>query len=232
MTPMQVHHALEGKDGIEKLNRIQKLIIGGGEIDTRLSVLIKALSTGVYQTYGMTETLTHVAMRRMSGASDIREYNALEGVSFSLDQRGCLVITDAVLGIAGMATNDQVELLSETAFRYIGRVDNVINTGGIKVHPEMVESILQARLGCRIIVAGKKDPVLGEKVVLVAELKGCRKPANLKYVIRNAALEKHQLPREVYWLDSFPESSGGKILRGKLSEKIGRMSGEALTGTG
>jgi O-succinylbenzoic acid--CoA ligase len=176
----------------------------------------------------MTETLTHVAMQKVTGKDAQKEYHALPGVTLEKDERGCLVVSDSLLGITRLVTNDQVDLVSRAAFRFLGRLDNVINTGGVKVNPEEIEDKLQRHLKNRIIIAGKEDPVLGEKLILIVELKEREKPGNLVSVIKNAALDGYERPREVYYTDFFPESAGGKVIRKKVLERIGEQAGDAL----
>ena len=228
MTPMQVHQILHSENGLEKLGKINKLIVGGGDLDALIAGELSKLTSVVYHTYGMTETLTHVAMKKLAPMPD-GAFGALPGTWFEKDERNCLVINDALLGIQGLGTNDQVELLSETSFSIQGRIDNIINTGGIKINPEVVENRIQAKLKHRIVVAGKKDRVLGEKVVLVVELRNEGTPTDLEAVLEGAGLGKFEKPREVYFVDAFPETSSGKIRRKKLMERIAMMEGKGLS---
>jgi len=216
MTPMQIHHTLMGRDGIEKLNNIHTLIIGGGEMDSALIKKVGELSNDTFQTYGMTETITHIALKKLSGPSSESTYLTLPGIVLEQDKRGCLVINDKKLGLKKLRTNDLVELISESEFKYLGRFDHVINTGGVKVVPEVVEKKLNAHMKNRIVIAGKKDKVLGEKVILIIETKESMKPDDVESVIHNTALHKYEIPREIFYVDYFPESKNGKILRKQL----------------
>ena len=227
MTPMQVHHILHLENGLKKLGKINKLIIGGGDMDALIAVELSKLTSVVYHTYGMTETLTHVAMRKLAPMPE-GAFSALPEIWFEKDQRNCLVINDALLGIQGLATNDQVELLSEARFNILGRIDNIINSGGVKINPEVIESRIQGKLRHRVVVAGKKDSVLGEKVVLVVELRNEGKPTDLGAVLEGAGLGKFEKHREIYFVDAFPETSSGKIRRKKLMDRIAMMEGKEL----
>ncbi len=232
LTPMQLHHVLDADGGAQWLGSIRNVIIGGAGMDAHQEMRLKHLPNCIHHTYGMTETLTHVAMRKVNGPDREGHYRALEGVTFGTDHRGCLLITDRLLGIDGLATNDQVSLVSVNAFRYLGRIDHVINTGGVKVNPEVVEGKLQAHLDNRVVLAGRPDPVLGEKVVLVVELGGRRKPENLRAVLDTAGLERFERPREVFFTEFFPESSAGKIGRKKIMEWIADQEGEPVNDPG
>lgn len=220
MTPMQVHHVLTGPDGTAKLNRIKTLIIGGGDMDEHLVRDVSRLSARIFQTYGMAETLTHVALKQIAGGHTDASYHALSGVSFDQDNRSCLVIRDEVLDIDELVTNDLVDLVSHSEFKFLGRMDHVINSGGVKIIPERVENKLMAGIPNRFVIAGLKDPVLGEKVVLIVEVRNSKKPIDLQSVIRKSALEKYERPREVFYVDFFPETSGGKVRRKKLLQQV------------
>jgi O-succinylbenzoic acid--CoA ligase len=227
MTPMQVHHVLHAESGRQKLGKIGNLIIGGGDMDALIAGELSNLPPMVYHTYGMTETLTHVAMKKITPLSE-GEFRALPGVRFEKDQRNCLVINDTLLGIQGLETNDQVELLSATSFNMLGRIDNIINSGGIKINPEVIENRLQGKLKHRIVVAGKMDSILGEKVILIVETRKDGPPADLIAVLRGAGLDKFEKPREIFFVDAFPETSSGKIRRKKLMERIALLKGQEI----
>lgn len=230
MTPMQVHHILDAWDGVAKLNRIKSLIIGGGEMDASLSNRVSSLSTRIFHTYGMTETLTHVAMKLLTGEKPQSVYRALEGIYFEQDERNCLVIKDLHLGFDNLVTNDLVELISDSEFNFLGRMDHVINSGGIKIIPELVENKLKSYIPNRFIIAGQKDKLLGEKVILIVEIRDSKKPGDLQSVLRQSLLEKYEIPREIYYVDFFPESSVGKIQRKKLLQRISRKNDNQESG--
>ena len=130
-----------------KLAQIKTILIGGAAINPALEKRLQNCQSKIYHSYAMTETLTHIAVRQVNsmGKSDI--FHSLEGVSFAQDSRGCLVIHDQVLQIDTLITNDIVELLDKTSFRWIGRYDNVINSGGVKIHIEEVENEIHKILG-------------------------------------------------------------------------------------
>lgn len=218
MTPMQVHNILEDTGGQSKMNSIEKLIIGGGEIDPSMNKKVSLLNNLTYQTYGMTETITHIAMKKLSGPGAEIEYRVLDGISIETDVNQCLMITDELLEIFSLKTNDIVGISTGGTFHFIGRFDHIINSGGIKVIPEVVEKKLGEQIINRIAVVGKKDKMLGEKVVLVIEKAGVGIPDDLEKKIKKASLERYETPREIKFVDHFPESSNGKILRSKLQE--------------
>ena len=173
MVPMQVHHSLDD------LHKIKKLIIGGGALSKELENKLQTVKAQCFVTYGMTETVTHIAVKSVNNyelriANDelgITNYTALPNVKFSQGKRGCLVIDAPKVSENNVITNDLVELISDTEFKWLGRFDNIINSGGIKLIPEQIEKKLAKIIEQRFFVAGVKDAVLGEKLVLVVEIK-------------------------------------------------------------
>lgn len=219
MVPLQVEHLLDrGSD----LSRIRKLIIGGAEIPEILETRICKLNIQVYATYGMTETCSHIALRKLGESSSGGNYLALPGVDLSLDARGCLVITADYLP-EPIITNDLAELTGGSAFRWIGRYDNLINSGGLKVAPEEVEARIRERTGQECAVIGLPDPKLGQRLVLVMEKNNDRDPE----IQVMSALQKflpHQLqPGEIIRVDRFPKNQAHKLDRLKLAGMVHQM---------
>ena len=157
MTPMQVFRTFELPDGKEKLNAIETLIIGGGEISIFLQKTIEGLSNNCWQTYGMTETLTHVAVRRLNGKDQSEQYSGLPGFEFSVDEHSCLKIKTPYLENKEIQTHDVVRMHASNSFRFLGRSDFVINSGGVKLFPEQIEHKLQPFFGERIIISSLPD---------------------------------------------------------------------------
>lgn len=210
MVPMQLEESL---DDIE---RVKTLIVGGAAISRILQEKVQRKSTAIFETYGMTETITHVAVRdvRLSVVkAQIRShFKALPSVILSIDDRDCLVISALKVSDNPVVTNDIVNLISETEFQWLGRYDNVINSGGIKLLPEQIESKLAALLSNKFFVAGIPDEKLGQKLILVVEGE-----ANLEKLIENikgsVRLGKFETPKSIYFLSKFIETETGKILR-------------------
>ena len=162
--PMQLHNSLED------ISRVNKLIVGGGVVSQELERKIQKISTEVYATYGMTETITHIAVKKLNHIHNEKShYKILPNIAISQDQRNCLVISAPKIVKDIVITNDVVELISETEFKWLGRIDNVINSGGIKLHPEEIEKKLSQIISQRFFVAGIPDSKLGEKLILIIE---------------------------------------------------------------
>lgn len=215
MTPMQVYNTLKQKSGHHKLNQLKNLIIGGGEINQALLKKIINLENNTYHTYGMTETLTHVALKKLNGHNPDANFIALPGIKFERDDRSCLVIHAPHLSGDKYITNDIIDLISEQTFNFIGRFDNVINSGGIKISPESVEQKLSSFISQRFIISSLPDNILGQKVVLIIE--GKEKPI-INFAKTN--LTKYEMPKQIYCLDYFPETQNGKILRKQIVKLI------------
>ncbi|MCB2219584.1 MAG: AMP-binding protein [Bacteroidetes bacterium] len=219
LTPMQLHHALQSNDGIRKINQIRKLIIGGGDISPVLMEQIRKLETDIWHTYGMAETLTHVALKKLTGENATEHFKALPGISFEQDERHCLVISAPWLSSKKIMTHDIVGLLDDQTFDFIGRFDNIINSGGFKISPEKVEARLNTILSQRFIVIGLPDVALGQKLVLVIEgshISG----VELMDQIKASGLKKHEVPREIHFLYQFPLTDSGKVIRPLVKEHI------------
>jgi len=200
MVPLQL------KKSIDQLDKVKTLIVGGGQVSRQLVDQVQPVSTQVCETYGMTETLTHVAIRPLNGPDKSDAFQALDGVHFEMDDRNCLVIHAPMLNPNSIVTNDLVDLISEKSFRWLGRYDNVINSGGVKIIPEVVEAkLVQTFSDRRFFIAGLPDESLGEKVVLVVE--------GDEINISLDVLDKFEKPKGIYFLPEFVETESGKVNR-------------------
>ncbi|MCW5519562.1 AMP-binding protein [Aureitalea sp. L0-47] len=204
MVPYQAWHSLPA------LSKVQKMIIGGGRIPAELEEKLQDVETEVFATYGMTETATHVAVRRINGPARSESFSALPDVKFSTDERQCLVINAPKILDKPITTNDVVSLHSPTNFTWHGRYDNVINSGGVKIYPEVVEAKLASDIESSFMVASEKDPELGERVILVYEGDE-RSVPNLSRAFEK--LESYERPKRVYSLSKFVYTETGKLKR-------------------
>ncbi len=192
MTPLQVFNIMNEKNRIDKLNKIENLIIGGGEISPELESKLAPLNNNIFHTYGMTETITHIALRKINGKNKDEGFMAMKNVWFEQDERDCLIIHAPHISNEKTITNDIVKLKSKTEFEFIGRYDNVINSGGIKIIPEIIEKKLRAFIDQRLFIYGKSDEKLGQKIVLVIE----GKPDNqIETIFENIPFSKFEKPR-------------------------------------
>ncbi len=205
MVPYQAYNS------IKDLHKIKKLIIGGGVVSEDLENNLQSINTEVFSTYGMTETISHIAIRALNGDKKSVNFQALPNVHFSLNENDCLLIHAPTISENDVVTNDVVHLLSETQFNFLGRIDNVINSGGIKVHPEVVEEKLSKYLDMPFFISSEKDSALGEKVVLVVESNITLKNEEFTEVFER--LSKYEKPKKIISMQKFIYTETGKIRR-------------------
>ena len=195
---------LQAQNSIAELKKVKKMIVGGASVNKNLEKQLLKLPTEVYETYGMTETITHIAARKLGE----KAFTVLPNVTISYDDRNCLVIHAPRISEEVITTNDIVELLNENQFVFIGRMDNVINSGGIKLIPEQIEEKLSGKITERFFIASKPDNELGEKVVLVIEGEKHEFDTTLY-----EELDKYEKPKEIIFIPKFKETPNGKIIR-------------------
>ena len=167
MIPMQVYNTLQVSEERSKLMEIKHLIIGGGAIDDALGRELKAFPNHVWSTYGMTETLSHIALRRLNGAEASDWYTPFENVRIRLSEENTLIIHAPSVCAEELTTNDIAEINDEGKFRILGRKDNTINSGGVKIQIEQVEAALKEHLDIPFQITARKDAKFGEIVVLL-----------------------------------------------------------------
>ncbi|SHI50435.1 AMP-binding protein [Algibacter luteus] len=210
-TPMQL------KNFAKYFKNIKTVIVGGGRVSKAIVELIKDKKPHVYETYGMTETVSHVAVKKLNNFDGEEEkyFTTLPEITVSQDERGCLVIDAPKLSDQKIVTNDIVNLISKTSFEWLGRYDNVVNSGGIKLFPEQIESKLQDKIPEEFFITSVPDDTLGEKLVLIVESDKNTLDANVF-----EGLDKYEKPKAVYNLSKFKETTSGKIHRKKTLEML------------
>lgn len=236
MVPMQVYNTLQVSEERERLTHIRHLIIGGGAIDASLEKELQALpgNIAIWSTYGMTETLSHIALRRINGAEASEWYQPFDSVKISQTEEGCLVIDAPLVCSETLVTNDIVEIESyiynkveKLRFRIKGRKDNVICSGGIKIQIEEVEALLKPHLEKPFMLVKKKDEKFGEIAVLLTEDEDLKKvEATIRRLLSgksddsNKSSEskshKYWIPREFLHVDHLPLTETGKPKRSIL----------------
>jgi O-succinylbenzoic acid--CoA ligase len=214
MVPYQVHHS------IHALEKVGKLIIGGGDISNELNEKLQKVFTEAFATYGMTETVTHIAVKRINGLAKSEEFTALPNVKLSQDERGCLEIDAPNISGSRVITNDIVKLTSETTFKWLGRYDNIINSGGIKMNPEQIEEKLAPHIDLPFIISSEKDNELGERIIIIVENKDKIELPNYAEVFLN--LESYERPKRIYSFSKFPYTETEKIKRKEILKSISK----------
>ena len=219
MVPMQLSASLT------QLHRVKKLIVGGAPISQGLKNKLQSMSTEVFATYGMTETITHIAVKKLNHLENLdlksrSYYTTLPNIQISKDRRGCLVVVAPKLSETRIVTNDLVELISDNQFEWLGRHDTVINSGGIKLIPEQIEEKLAQIIPQRLFVTGLSDEILGEKLVLIIE-GGNKNLINIQSKISQLkSLLKYEHPKEIYFIEHLVETETKKIQRQKTLDLI------------
>ena len=216
MVPMQVYNALQVPAECERLKQIRHLIIGGGAIDDALAAALKSFPHHVRSTYGMTETLSHIALRRLNGAEASDYYTPFPSVKVSLNDESCLVIDAPLVCSERLVTNDIAEL-SEGRFRILGRKDNVICSGGIKIQTEQVERQLRSHLSQPFLITKRPDEKFGEVVVLLTE-----GPVDEARAVCERILPKYFQPKAYLHVDKIPLTETGKPAR-KQAEDLAKQ---------
>ena len=208
-TPPQVHNALSREASSGMLRNISSVIIGGAPLPQDVENRLVEHGVNAYVTYGMTETISHVALRKV-GESNYKLIS--EGTRISIDDFGCLVLENTHLFDGALVTRDVVEILDHNTFRWLGRSDFVINSGGFKIHPEQVEQKISQHpdwKGIMIMVAAEPHPIYGERPVLIG-LKEAQLPS--LHTLENT-LSKREMPAKLIQVDSFVFTENGKINR-------------------
>jgi O-succinylbenzoic acid--CoA ligase len=197
---------LQAKNSLKKLKqkKIKKLIIGGVRIHKALEKELVKLPMEIYETYGMTETITHIAAKRIGEEA----FTTLPNVTVSSDERYCLVVKAKNISADPIVTNDIVKLISDKKFIWEGRIDNVINSGGVKLMPEQIEYKLSTLIPRRYFIFGQPDEDFGEKVVLYVE----GEPMVIEDSVFDV-LNTFEIPKEILFIPKFKETATGKIMR-------------------
>ena len=226
MVPMQVYNLLQTHEGRERLMAVKHLIIGGGAVDEELASALTSFPNAVWSTYGMTETLSHIALRRLNGPEVSDWYTPFRGVTLSQTDEGCLVIDAPAVHDGALVTNDIVEFNITSGvssppyregvpFRILGRKDNVICSGGVKIQAEEVERLLRARLREPYLISKRPDPKFGEAVVLLTtstDVEAVR-------TVCQEVLPKYWQPRFIVHVNQIPLTETGKPAR-KEAERL------------
>jgi O-succinylbenzoic acid--CoA ligase len=211
MIPMQ-YQAVEN---LPALSQIKNLLIGGGALNEDLDRQASPAKTQIFHGYGMTETLSHIALRKVNGENKSDYYTAFPEIQLGIDDRNCLTIQAPHLIDDLLITNDLVELIDKNKFLWKGRYDHVINSGGIKFYPEVLEKKLSSILfPRRFFVTSQEDERLGEKLILIIE--GNPLTESRIHQLNDSMrvlLDKYELPKEIHFVEKFVQTESGKINR-------------------
>ncbi|MDF2552761.1 MAG: AMP-dependent synthetase [Chryseobacterium sp.] len=213
MTPLQVQNSLD------KIHLINNLIIGGAAVSESLKSTISQKlrhsnsMTRIYETYGMSETLSHIALKEIFPLAD-NYFTVFENISISKDERGCLKIFAPDLNSEILQTNDLVEISNDNQFRFLGRIDHVINSGGAKIFPEALETLVKKEIQNEVVFLGLKDESLGQKLIAVIE--GKESEDLIKKITEIQFERSFHKPKEIIFVDEIPRTANGKVNRIQL----------------
>jgi len=209
MVPLQVYESLRHADN---LSLVRTLLVGGGELHSMIRIPLKKMGRPVvYESFAMTETYTHFALKRINGESPDEEFSVMEGVKVLQDDRGCLVVDVPGVTQGRVVTNDLVEISGNgKEFSWLGRYDNLISTGGIKIVPELLEQRIEQILGLHCLVLSESDARLGQRLVLMIESDDeAKDPLALENVLRTR-LSAHEIPKRIVTISSIPRNAAFK----------------------
>lgn len=213
MTPMQLFNGIQ--KSTSKLDFIDKLLLGGAPISVDLQRQIDQLDTQcqIFHSYGMTETITHVAVRALNGIKKSEYFDLLPEIAISISDNDTLIIEAEHLELSPIITRDLVEIRDDRSFKWISRIDDIINSGGLKINPNELESTLKPMISADFFISSEDDIVLGQKVVMV--IKSNPRPEfiiELKELVKEK-LDKNQIPKSFYFVKEFLYTETGKQIK-------------------
>lgn len=223
MVPLQLQNLSTSRQLLNQLDsNINQLLIGGTSLTSALDEFILQFSNAtLWHTYGMTETISHIALRKLNGSSAAKTFEPFPGVHLSLNNKGCLVIDYPAIGINKLHTNDLATILEDNSFTIDGRADFIINSGGIKLNPEVIERKLDGKMPCPVFITSLPDQLLGEKAILIME--GSRELMTEIcdfWKIIESHLHKTEIPREIHFITHFIRTENGKLRRNSTRDLI------------
>ena len=208
LTPMQAMKSLS------ELHRAKKIILGGAPISVAMEAQLQEIPTEIYATYGMTETVSHIALRPIAPKErHSMVYTTIGESRVWQDEQGCLVIHCPEVAEGEIHTHDVVRLHGAHAFEWLGRLDNIINSAGVKIYPEGVERKLSSFISDRFFIWKEPDELLGERVILLVEGREADYPHLLENLQKETVFSKYELPKKIYFLPHFQLTASDKIQR-------------------
>lgn len=232
MVPLQVYNTLRVPEEKARLEQTDILIIGGGAVDDSLEAEMSALPTAVYSTYGMTETLSHIALRRLNGDTASKHYYPFPSVELSLSAESTLVVKAPLICGEVLQTNDIACLYPDGSFTIAGRKDNVINSGGIKIQAEEMEKRLRPFIPVPFVVTSVPDLRLGQALTLL--IAGQVDVRELESKLQTV-LDAYHRPRHIFMTESIPQTENGKTDRAGcriLARQMKKLHPLMFAGTG
>lgn len=221
MVPLQVFNSLQYAKDKERLQAVSNLLIGGGAIDEEMAFELKLFPNQVYSSYGMTETVSHIAMRKLNGSDVLNRYYPLKSVELDKSKEDTLIIKAPLVSDEVLKTHDLVEFYEDGGFRVLGRLDNMINSGGVKIQVEKVEEKLQNLIDTPYVLSSRKDTRLGEALTLLIQ----SEPYDTTDLINKmkTVLTAYENPKNIFFTDHIPMTETKKIRRAECKELANKL---------
>jgi len=216
--PMQINEMLSIPDSAYKLKKIEHILIGGAPLTDKTLNKIQSFDCNMYLTFGMTETVSHFAIRKLNGIDRSEYFNVLKGIDISTDDRGCLTVAGPITNNRTIITNDLVEIIEYNKFRWMGRIDHIINSGGIKINIDLLESkirdiFISVEISNDFYLEGVEDSRLGKKLIMIFEIGKSDKSMLRKIKLLFSQLSKYEKPKDIRIIEKFFLTKTGKIDR-------------------
>jgi len=216
LVPLQLHNIVNDPASAKEWKKVDTIIVGGGKMDSSLEEKLKDWPNRIFESFGMTETVSHIGLRRVNGSDASAFFEVLPNIEIERDEENCLVIRSESIPKSPLTTKDIVEIEEGKMFKWIGRSDNMINSGGVKIIPEVLEKLVKPLINTSFFFAGVPDDQLGERVTLVMESQPLSEmdEDELMKDLRKE-LHKFEVPKEIHYVPAFEETESGKIHRKK-----------------
>jgi len=224
LVPLQLYQLL--KDAPMLLNKATSILIGGGPLNEGSILELQKIRTPVYHTYGMTETLSHIALKLLNTEHRTPTFTVLPGINCKTDSRNCLVVNGAVTSNADVVTNDIVEFFDPGSFVWKGRFDDMVNSGGLKLFPEEIDAKIghemnEAYPNCSFFTFGIPDEELGQKLALFVEATKPNDHDDIDLLEKlKKKLPRHHSPRLVVFCTAFHRTDTGKIKKKETAYSV------------
>jgi len=218
MVPLQFLRLAQAQP--DAMSRIKTLILGGSSLPHETELMASTFDTKIYHTYGMTETLSHIAMRRVNGNDKSPQFTILQGVEISTDERSCLIIRTPYTGMHPIQTNDIAELIDQRNFIIKGRWDDVINMSGMKLFPQLIEQKISGKFSVPLAIVGITDDRAGQLPVLAVEAQWSSRELYEAWKTLEILLEPYEIPRKIVLFERLPLLETGKIARNSIRKLI------------
>jgi o-succinylbenzoate---CoA ligase len=218
--PLQVQTILENEHSRKYLfekSGLKNVIIGGAAINDWTLNEISKINIPFYATYGMTETVSHVALKPLNGEVKSDFFKKMKGIELEIDDRNCLKIKGECTDNEWVQTNDIIEFRDNESFKLLGRADRVVNSGGVKIYLDILEKEIENDVfsffskQLRYFLFGMADEKLGEKLALLIEAENLKFKPETKDIFKYSILSKYKIPKTVFFVSKFVETESGKI---------------------